>query len=157
MFDEPNLRADDPALSSRARELIRIGEIAIAREDQAAAAKFFHPDFRFHGPDGGAVAREQLWAYFAACRRAFDDFSVTRQQIFSDGGDYLAARTTFYGVFRRPFTASPLGTLQPNGKPVFYKINNVFRYAPDGSLIEEWAQYDSRMFLQRLGANLILG
>lgn len=152
---EPDLRADDPALSPRMRELIRIGEIGIAREDREAMAKFFHPDFRFHGSDGGTFTREQLWDYFAACRAAFDGFSVTRQQIFSDGGDHLAARTTFSGVFSRPFTASPIGTITPNGKPVFYRINNVFRYAPDGTLIEEWAQYDSRLFLERLGVDLV--
>lgn len=151
---EPNLRADDPDLSPRIRELIRIGEIGIARENRAAMARFFHPDFRFHGPDAGTLTREQLWDYFAACRAAFDDFAVTRQQVFSDGGDHLAARTTFSGVFVRPFTASPVGTLQPTGKPVFYKINNVFRYAADGTLIEEWAQYDSRLFLERLGVKV---
>jgi hypothetical protein len=152
---ETNLRADDANLSHRARELIRIGEIGIARENQAALARYFHPDFRFHAPDGSILTREQLWDYFAACRAAFDDFAVTRQQIFSDGGDYLAARTTFSGVFVRPFTASPIGTVQPHGKPVFYKINNVFRYAPDETLIEEWVQYDSRLFLERLGVNLV--
>jgi predicted ester cyclase len=157
MSDELDLRADDPRLSPRARDLIRIGEVAIARENPAAAARFFHPYFRFHGPDGGTLTREQLWTYFAACRAAFDDFSVTRQQIFSDGGDLLAARTTFRGTFARPFTASPLGTLQPHGRPIFYRINNVFRYAANGALIEEWAQYDSRLFLEQLGVRLVPG
>lgn len=159
MFDdspEPNLRADDPELSPRARELVRIGEIGIARENPEAMARFFHPDFRFHGPAGNTLTREQLWDYFAACRAAFDDFAVTRQQIFSDGGNHLAARTTFSGVFAQPFTASPIGTVQPNGKRVSYKINNVFRYAPDETLVEEWAQYDSRLFLERLGVNLVM-
>ena len=152
--NEPNLRADDPTLSQRARELIRIGEIGIARENAAEMSKFFHPDFRFYGPDGVALTREELWDFFAACRAAFDDFAVTRQQIFEDG-QYLGARTTFSGVFARPFTASPIGTIQPSGKPMFFNINNVFGYAPDGTLIEEWAQYDSRLFLERLGVRLI--
>jgi len=151
---EPNLRENDPSLPPRARELIRIGSIGIVHGDAAALAGFFHPDFRFHGPDGDPIGREDLWAYFAACRAAFDDFAVTRQQIFSDGATLDAARTTFSGVFKRPFTKSPIGTIQPNGKPVFYKINNVFRYAPDGRLIEEWAQYDSRLLLERMGVRL---
>lgn len=151
---EPDLRADDPNLSSRARELIRIGEIGIAHENREALAKFFHPNFVFHGPDGTAT-REQLWDYFAAYRAAFDNFAVTRQQIFSDGSNHLAARTTFSGIFARPLTASPVGTIQPNGQPAFYKINNIFRYADDGTLIEEWAQYDSRLFLERLGVRLV--
>ena len=152
---EPNLRADDPALSPRIRELIRIGENGIARENKAVVAKFFHPEFRFHGPRAGTLTREQLWDYFAACRAAFDDFAVTRQQAFSDGGDHVAARTTFSGVFARPFTASPLGTLQPHGKPFLYKINNIFRYAKDGRLIEEWTQSDSRLILESLGVKLV--
>lgn len=151
---EPDLHADDPGLSERARMLIRIGENGIAREDQAALSAFFHPVFRFHGPDGSTLTREQLWDYFAACRASFDQFTVSRQQIFSDGADHLAARTTFSGIFTRPFTASPVGTIQPHGKPFFYKINNIFRYAVDGTLIEEWAQYDSRLFLERLGVKL---
>jgi predicted ester cyclase len=154
-MSEPNLSANDPSLSHRARELVRIGEEGIAKEDQRALEAFFHPDFRFHGPDGGALNREQLWAYFEACRAAFDDFTVTRQQIFSDGGANVAARTTFSGVFVRPFTASPIGTIQPNGQRVSYRINNVFRYAPDGRLIEEWAQYDRSLFLEKLGVKLI--
>lgn len=153
-LNEPNLREDDSSLSPRARDLIRIGTIAIAQEDHAAAKRFFHPDFKFHGPDGATISREQLWDYFAALRAAFDDLSCTRQQIFSDGKDLLAARTTIGGVFARPFTASPIGILQPTGKPAYYRINNVFRYAADGSLIEEWAQYDSRLFLEQLGVTL---
>ncbi|MBB5696420.1 ester cyclase [Muricoccus pecuniae] len=156
MQDEPDLREDDPSLSARARALIRIGTSGIAREDPEALARFFHPDFRFHAPDGSTLSREELWAYFAACRAAFDDFAVTRQQIFSDGGPHVAARTTFSALFVRPFTASPVGTVMPHGRPVFYKINKVFRYVPDGSLMEEWAQYDSRLFLERLGVALTL-
>lgn len=152
---EPNLRADDPALSQRARELIRIGEVGIARENVAEMTNFFHPDFRFYGPDGVALTREELWDFFAACRTAFDDFAVTRQQIIEDGR-YVGARTTFSGTFARPFTASPMGTIQPSGKPMFFNINNVFGYAPDGALLEEYAQYDSRLLLERLGVQLVL-
>lgn len=158
MFDdstEENLSADDPALDGRARALIRIGEVGIAREDQAAMEDFFSPAFRFHGPDGEPIGREDLWAYFAACRRAFDDFRVTRQAIFSDGGAFVAARTTFSGVFARRFDASPLGPLEPTGGNVVYRINNVFRYDGDGRLAEEWAQYDSRLLLESLGIRLV--
>jgi predicted ester cyclase len=152
---DENLSADDPALDRRSRELIRIGEIGIAREDHAAVEAFFAPDFRFHGPDGGTLGREDLWAYFGACRRAFDDFQVTRQAIFSDGGAYVAARTTFSGIFARRFDASPIGPLEPTGARAMYRINNVFRYGEDGRLAEEWAQYDSRLFLESLGVRLV--
>jgi hypothetical protein len=152
---EKNLSADDTTLDDRTRALIRIGEIGIATEDQAAMEAFFAPDFRFHGPDGGTLGREDLWAYFAACRRAFDDFRVTRQAVFSDGGALVAARTTFSGIFARRFDASPIGPLEPTGGRMRYRINNVFRYDDAGRLAEEWAQYDSRLFLETLGVRLV--
>lgn len=149
-----NLSADDTSLDARARALIRIGEDGIARENQAAVEAFFAPDYRFHGPDGGTIGREELWAYFAACRRAFDDFQVTRQAIFSDGGAFVGARTTFSGIFAHRFDASPIGPLEPTGKRAMYRINNVFRYNDGGQCAEEWAQYDSRLFLESLGVPL---
>ena len=155
-MNEMDLSADDPKLSQRARELIRIGENGIAKENPQALEAFFHPDFRFHGTDGSTITREQLWAAFAGYRAAFDDFKVTRQQIFSDGGAHVAARTTFSGIFARPLTLPPIGRIEPHGKPVSWTINNVFRYAPDGRLIEEWAQYDSRLVFERLGVKLIV-
>jgi predicted ester cyclase len=148
--DENHLSAEDPSLPRRARELIRIGNVGIAKEDPAAVAAFFHPQFRFHGPGGAELNREQLWDYFASCRAAFDDFSVTRQALVSDGGDYIASRTRFAGVFARTFTGAPEGPIEPNGKRVEYRLMNIFRYAPNGQLLEEWVQYDRTDFLAQL-------
>jgi predicted ester cyclase len=147
--DENALSADDPSLPRRVRELIRIGNVGIAKEDNAALAAFFHPQFRFHGPSG-ELNREQLWEYFAACRAAFDDFTVTRQAVVSDGGDYLATRTRFAGVFARTFTGVAEGPLKANGKRFEYRVINIFRYAPSGQLAEEWVQYDTQAFLNQL-------
>lgn len=152
---DDDLSADDTSLDARARALIRIGQDGIARENQAAAEAFFAPDFRFHGPDGEATTREELFVYFAACRRAFDDFQVTRQAIFSDGGAFVGARSTFSGVFTRRFDASPIGPLEPTGNRMMYRVNNVFRYNNEGRLAEEWAQYDSRLLLESLGVRLV--
>jgi predicted ester cyclase len=111
---------------------------------------FFHPELRFHGPGGAELGREQLWDYFAACRAAFDDFTVTRQTLISDGGVHLAARTRFAGRFARPFTGLGDGPIQPNGKRIGYRPINIFRYAPNGQLIEEWVQYDAQAFVDQL-------
>jgi predicted ester cyclase len=129
--------------------MFRIGNVGIAKEDNAALTAFFHPQFRFHGPSG-ELTREQLWGYFAACRAAFDDFTVTRQAVISDGGDYLATRTRFAGMFVRTFTGLREGALEPNGKRFEYRLINIFRYAPNGQLAEEWVQYDTSAFLAQL-------
>ena len=67
-------------------------------------------------------------------------------------GDYLAARTMFFGVFTGVFTMSPVGRLEPHGKVVEWEVMGIFRYNADGRLAEEWVQTDYRGFLQKLGA-----
>ena len=131
--------------------LIRIGEQAIVREDDAALDAYFAEDYVFHGP-GGDLDFPALKSYFAAQRAAFTDFTITRGLIFVEG-DYIASQTTFSGVFEREFTQSPVGTLPPTGKPFTQPLINIFRYdETTGRLAEEWVQYDVRDLLRQLGA-----
>jgi predicted ester cyclase len=148
--DEHDLSASDPSLSPRLRALIRIGEDGIARENKGALADFFHPQYRFHGPGAAELDREGLWDYFARCRAAFDDFTVTRQAAISDGTSYIACRTRFSGRFVRPFTGMGSSSLEPNGRMIEYRPINIFHYAVDGRLVEEWVQYDVAAFLAEL-------
>jgi predicted ester cyclase len=133
-----------------AEPLIRIGQIAIARENDAALDAYFAPGYKFHGP-GRSLTYEELKAYFAALRAAFQNLEVRRAAIIGEGS-YLAARTIFSGMFVNVFTLSPVGLLQPNGKQVEWEIMNLFRYDGEGRLAEEWVQYDVRGLLQKLGA-----
>jgi predicted ester cyclase len=126
----PGFVSDSPL----ARDLIRIGDEAIAREDDAALRAYFAEDYVFHGP-GGDLGFDQLSGYFASLRSAFTDLRLVREQIIIDGS-FLAARTTFSGDFTAVFTYSPIGT---------------FRYHDDGRLAEEWVQTDYRSFLTKLG------
>ena len=132
------------------QELIRIGEQAIVREDDAALDAYFAPDFVFHGPQGDADLAA-LKRYWAAQRNAFTDFTITRGQIIVEG-DFVAAQTTFTGVFAREFTHSPVGPLPPTGERFSQQLINIFRYDETGRLAEEWAQYDTRGLLRQLGA-----
>ncbi|WP_250004990.1 hypothetical protein [Actinoplanes sp. M2I2] len=49
----------------------------------------------------------------------------------------------------------PAGPLEPTGGRMMYRINNVFRYDDQGTRAGEWAQYDSRLFLETLGVRLV--
>ena len=82
-----------------ARGLIRIGEQAIVREDDAAIDAYFARDFVLHGP-GGDLDLPALKRYWAAERAAFDEFTITRGHIVVEG-DFVASQTTFAGVFAR--------------------------------------------------------
>src|SRR5580693_9432777 len=113
-----------------ARELIRIGDEAIAREDDAALRAYFAPDYVFHGP-GGDLGFEELRAYFASLRAGFSDLRIVREQIIVDG-NYLAARTTFSGDFTGVFTHSPIGPLEPTGQHIEWGVIGAFKYDDDG-------------------------
>ena len=141
----PGFISDSPL----ARDLIRIGDEAIAREDDVALRAYFTEDYVFHGP-GRDLSFDQLRAYFASVRAAFGDLRVVREQIIVDG-NFLAARSTFSGDFTGVFTYSPIGPVEPTGQHLEWELIGTFRYDDDGRLAEEWVQTDYRSFLTKLG------
>ena len=144
----PGFISDSPL----ARGLMRIGNEAIAREDEANLRDYYAEDYLFHGP-GGDLGFDGLSAYFASLRAAFSDLRLVREQIITDG-KYLAARTTFSGNFTSVFTFSPIGPVGPTGQHVEWEVIHTFRYHDDGRLAEEWAQTDSRTLLTKLGVTV---
>ena len=132
-----------------ARDLIRVGEEAIARKDDAALRAYFAEDYVFHGP-GGDLGFDELSAYFASLRAAFGDLRLVREQIIVDG-NFLAARTTFSGDFTGVFTYSPIGPVEPTGQQLEWEVIGTFRYNDHGRLAEEWVQTDYRSLLTKLG------
>jgi predicted ester cyclase len=141
----PDFISDTPV----ARDLIRIGDQAIAREDDAALRAYFAEEYVFHGP-GRDLSFDELRAYFASLRAAFSDLRLVREQIIVDG-NFLAARTTFSGDFTSVFTYSPIGPVEPTGQHVEWEVIGTFRYDYDGRLAEEWVQTDYRSLLTKLG------
>jgi predicted ester cyclase len=141
----PDFISDTPL----ARDLIHIGDEAIAREDDAALRAYFAEDYVFHGP-GGDLSFDELRAYFASLRAAFSDLRLVREQIIVEG-NFLAARTTFSGVFTGVFTYSPIGPVEPTEEHLEWEVIGTFRYDDDRRLAEEWVQTDYRSFLTKLG------
>src|ERR1700729_3062861 len=141
----PGFISDSPL----ARGLIRIGDEAIARQDDAKLRAYYTADYIFHGP-GGDLGFEELSAYFASLRAAFSDLRLVREQIIADGS-FLAARTTFSGDFTGVFTYSPIGPVEPTGRHLEWAVIGIFRYDDNGRLAEEWVQTDYRSLLTKLG------
>jgi predicted ester cyclase len=135
--------------SPLARELIAIGDEAIASEDDAKLRAYFSEDYIFHGP-GADLGFDELSAYFASLRAAFRGLRLFREQIIVDGS-YLSARTTFSGDFTGLFTYSPIGPVEPTGQHLEWEVIGIFRYDDEGRLAEEWVQTDYRSFLTKLG------
>lgn len=144
---------DDTRYDARSRALIRIGREAIAVADDEKLDRYFAEDFVFHGPDGD-MGYPELRAFFAAMRGAFEGFACERRELVAEGA-FIAARTSMSGVFTARFDASPIGPIEPTGKPMRLELINFFRYDEDGLLAEEWVQYDNLGFLRGLGVDPI--
>jgi predicted ester cyclase len=132
--------------------LIRAGELEISGEDQAQTDTYFDTErFRFHGPDGFETDYAGLTNYFRSIRSAFDNRSIRRGIIVVEGS-HVACQTWMEGRFVREFSASPAGSLPPNGQRVVWDLANIFRYDEQGRLVDEWVRTDYRSFLRQLGA-----
>jgi predicted ester cyclase len=145
--------ASQKSNSQRRDDLIRVGEEGINTGDESVLDPYFADDYIFHGPDGD-MNFTQLKAFWSVWRSAFSGFRIRREQIIVEG-NFIGARNTFSGVFDKEMTESPMGPIQPNGKPVHIEVINTFRYDDDGRLAEEWVQYDNVGYLKQLGVEVL--
>ena len=79
---------------------------------------------------------------------AFPDFHVTIEDQLAEGDKVVTrftARGTHQGVWR-----SPLGSIEPTGKPFEHEGIRIFRIA-DQRLVETWGGADTLRQLQQLG------
>jgi Predicted ester cyclase len=136
--------------SSLVSGLVRIGEDAIAKRNDALLDDYYTDDYKLHSP-AGDLNRDEIKAYFAALRESFSGFTMSRAQVLVDG-TVVAARTVMAGRFDREFAYTPIGIVEPNGQDVQWELINIFRYTDDGRLVEEWVQTDTYDFLRQLGA-----
>jgi predicted ester cyclase len=109
--------------------------------------------FRFHGPDGFETDYRGLTEYFVSFREAFDDRAIRRGLVVVEG-EYVACRTWIEGTFVRPFRASPVGEVPPNGARVVWDLLTIFRFDDRGRLVEEVMRTDNRSLLRRLGVDV---
>jgi predicted ester cyclase len=131
--------------------LVRAGELEVSGEDQAEVDSYFDTEkFAFHGPDGFDSDYEGLTAYFQSIREAFEDRTIKRGIVVAEGG-YIACQTVMEGTFVRPFTQSPVGSVEPNGERVIWDLINIFRFDDEGRLVDEFVRTDNRSFLRQLG------
>jgi len=139
-----------PDRDSLANGLVRIGEDAVAKSNDALFYDYYTDNYQLHSP-AGDFNREEIRAYFAALRESFTDFTISRAQILVDG-NFATSRTVMAGRLDKEFAYTPVGTVQPNRQQVQWELINIFRYTDDGRLIEEWVQTDTYDFLRQLGA-----
>jgi hypothetical protein len=63
--------------SSLVSGLVRIGEDAIAKRNDALLDDYYTDDYKLHSP-AGDFNRDEIKAYFAALRESFSGFTISR-------------------------------------------------------------------------------
>lgn len=90
-------------MSGNSRKLVarltKAGELEVLGGDQLELDTYFDTrKFLFHGPDGFEADYTGLINYFKSVRAAFDDRSIRRGIIVSEG-DYIACQTSRVDLF----------------------------------------------------------
>ncbi|HZA40142.1 MAG TPA: ester cyclase [Actinomycetota bacterium] len=121
--------------------LREIYEIMNAR-DLDAVDHLYHPEVTLNGQSSSPA---EIKAYCGALLDAFEDLSLTVEQIVADGA-WVSARVVARGTH-----SSPLGELPATGKKVEISQHDLARIA-DGRVVECFTVFDRYGMLQQLGA-----
>jgi steroid delta-isomerase-like uncharacterized protein len=91
-----------------------------------------------HQTDGSTLERgpEDVKRFVGEFRSAFPDLRLSVEEQIADR-DKVVNRTTFRGTHQREFRG-----IAPTGKEVEVKGMNIFRFSPEGKVVETWDSYD---------------
>ncbi len=98
-----------------------------------------------HQPDGPILERgpEDVKRFVGEFRAAFPDLHITIEEQIADG-DKVVVRATVRGTHQREFRG-----MAPTGKEIEEKGFSVFRFSPEGKVVESWDSYYSELSLMR--------
>jgi serine phosphatase RsbU (regulator of sigma subunit) len=98
-----------------------------------------------HQPDGSTLERgpEDVKRFVSEFRSAFPDFRISIDDQIAEG-DKVVVHATIRGTHQREFRG-----MAPTGKEIEEKGFSVFRFSPEGKVVESWDSYYSQLGLMR--------
>ena len=138
----------DPAAQHR-QVLTRWIEEGVNAGKFGIAEELFAPSFVSHNPLGNQ-SREEMAATLSALREALTNFEMTMPFIFDDG-NCAGNLKVITGTFDHELS-TPNGVIPPTGKPVKLEMVCLTRFNEDGTMAEDWTQFDNLGFMTQLGA-----
>jgi steroid delta-isomerase-like uncharacterized protein len=100
-----------------------------------------------HQPDGPTLERgpEDVKRFVGEFRSAFPDFRIGIDDQIAEG-DKVMVHATIRGTHQREFRG-----MAPTGKEIEERGFSVFRFSPEGKVVESWDSYYSQLGLMRQG------
>jgi serine phosphatase RsbU (regulator of sigma subunit) len=98
-----------------------------------------------HQPDGSTLVRgpEDVKRFHREFHSAFSDFHISIEEQIAEG-DKVVSRYTMRGTHQRAFRG-----LAPTGKEVELKAVTIFRFSPEGKVVETWDSYDQLSLMRQ--------
>jgi steroid delta-isomerase-like uncharacterized protein len=98
-----------------------------------------------HQPDGLTLERgpDDVKRFVSEFREAFPDFRISIEEQIAEG-DKVVVRATIRGTHQSEFRG-----MAPTGKEIEERGFSVFRFSPEGKVVESWDSYYSQLGLMR--------
>src|ERR687890_2417153 len=98
-----------------------------------------------HQPDGSTLERgpEDVKRFHREFHSAFSDFHLSIEDQIAEG-DKVVSRYTMRGIHQRQFR-----DMAPTGKEVELSAVTIFRFSPEGQVVETWDSYDQLSLMRQ--------
>ena len=98
-----------------------------------------------HQPDGSTLERgpEDVKRFHREFHSAFSDFRISIEDQIAEG-DKAVSRITIRGIHQRAFRG-----MAPTGKEIELKGVTIFRFSPEGKVVETWDSYDQLSLMRQ--------
>src|SRR5918997_474611 len=98
-----------------------------------------------HQPDGSTLQRgpQDVKRFQREFHSAFSDFRISIEDQIAEG-DKVVSRYTIRGIHQRAFR-----DMAPTGKEIEIKGVTIFRFSPEGKVVENWDSYDQLSLMRQ--------
>jgi steroid delta-isomerase-like uncharacterized protein len=107
--------------------------------------EIFEERYISHQPDGSTLVRgpQDVKRFHREFHSAFSDFHINIEEQIAEG-DKVVSRYTMRGTHQRAFRG-----MAPTGKEVELKAVTIFRFSPEGKVVETWDSYDQLSLMRQ--------
>ena len=119
-----------------------------AKGNVEVADEVFADSYIAHQPDGSEEERtpDDVKQFLRHYHEAFPDLEITIEEQIAEG-DKVVTRWASRGTHRGEFRG-----IAPTGNEVRLRGIGIFRFSPEGKVVESWDNFDQLGMLRQLGA-----
>jgi steroid delta-isomerase-like uncharacterized protein len=140
-------RKEEETMSEENKAIFRRYVEEVGNEGNLELADEIFDGYLAHQSDGSVLERgpEDVKRFMSEFREGFPDFHSTIEDMVAEG-DKVVTRWTMRGTHQGEFRG-----IAPTGKQITVTGIGIFRFSPEGKVVESWDNLDELGMLQQLG------